>query len=173
MQKRRYHYFLSPYFCHTVLKNFWGEPFCASENIWYRKSLWIGRGKEYHNFPLKIFCRTVPKNFVGEHFLVLEKTSGIENSHASRFSVVIINLKTKGKGWDYNPYVLFRTLLSYPLCHTKFWHIYWNHKNIWDDRFETGPTAWGTFVLTPLVTFIFKRKKLAKLDWKKNDLLTE
>ena len=30
----------------TVPKNFVVEPFCVSENFWYRKILWIRRGRE-------------------------------------------------------------------------------------------------------------------------------
>ena len=29
----------------TVPENFVGEPFCVSENFWYRKILWIRRGE--------------------------------------------------------------------------------------------------------------------------------
>ena len=31
--------------CLTVPENFVGEPFCVSENFWYRKILWIRRGE--------------------------------------------------------------------------------------------------------------------------------
>ena len=52
-----------------------GEPFCVSENFWYRKILWIRRvGRECHNFPSKICCLTVPKNFVGETFCLSENS---------------------------------------------------------------------------------------------------
>ena len=68
--------------CLTVPKNFVGEPFCVSQNFWYRKNLWIrggrgGGGREYHDFLSKVFCLTVPKIFVGEPFCaVFQKISG-------------------------------------------------------------------------------------------------
>ena len=49
----RYHDFLSKLFCLTVPKNFVGEPFCISENFWYRKMLGIERGRE-SRFSVKI-----------------------------------------------------------------------------------------------------------------------
>ena len=58
-------------FCLTVPKNFVQEPFCVSENFWYRKMLGK-RGGGYHDFPSKLFCLTVLKNFVEEPFLVSE-----------------------------------------------------------------------------------------------------
>ena len=42
---RECHSFPSKICCLTVPKNFVGEPFCVSENSWYRKDLWI-RGVE-------------------------------------------------------------------------------------------------------------------------------
>ena len=33
-------------FCITVPEHFVGEPFCVSENFWYRKILWIRRERE-------------------------------------------------------------------------------------------------------------------------------
>ena len=42
---RECHDFPSKICCLTVPKNFVGEPFCVSENFWYRKILWI-RGVE-------------------------------------------------------------------------------------------------------------------------------
>ena len=67
------HDFLLKIFCLTVPKNFVGEPFCVSQNLWYGKILWIrGGGREYHDFPSKIFCLTVPKKFVKEPSVVSE-----------------------------------------------------------------------------------------------------
>ena len=73
MDKRgEYQDFPSKIFCPTVPKISVGEPFCDSQNFWYRKSSWIrggggGRGgREYHDFLSKNFCPTVPKISVGE-----------------------------------------------------------------------------------------------------------
>ena len=74
-------------FCLTVPKIFVVEPFCVSENIRYRKILWIDGG-DYQGFPLKVFCLTVPINFVGEPFRVL-LLSGIEKFYASEGYVTI------------------------------------------------------------------------------------
>ena len=73
-----YHDFPLENFCLTVPENFVGEPFCVSQNFWYRKFSWIW-GEEYNDFLSKIFCLTVPKNFVGEPLcVVLQKISGSE-----------------------------------------------------------------------------------------------
>ena len=40
-----YHDFPLKNFCLTVAKNFVGEPFCVSENFWYRKMLGIREGR--------------------------------------------------------------------------------------------------------------------------------
>ena len=48
-----YHDFPLKNFCLTVPKNFVEEPFCVSENFWYRKRLGIGEGAG-----IKIFCQT-------------------------------------------------------------------------------------------------------------------
>ena len=45
MHKGGYHDYLSEIFCLTVPKNFVGEPFCVSQNFWYRKILWIRAGE--------------------------------------------------------------------------------------------------------------------------------
>ena len=52
------------FFCLTVAKRFVEEPFCVSENFWYRKMLGIREGGGYHDFSSKLFRLTVPKNFV-------------------------------------------------------------------------------------------------------------
>ena len=84
-----YQDFPSKIFCLTVPKIFVGEPFCVSQNFWYRKNLWIrggggdgggggvgGGGREYHDFLSNFFCLTVPKNFVREPFCaVFQKIS--------------------------------------------------------------------------------------------------
>ena len=41
-----YHYFLLKNFCLTVPKSFVEEPFCVSENFWYRKMLGIREGAD-------------------------------------------------------------------------------------------------------------------------------
>ena len=62
-----YHDFLLKNICLTGPKNFVEEPFCVSENLWYRKMLGIREGAG-----VTIFCQncfvSVPKNFVGEPF---------------------------------------------------------------------------------------------------------
>ena len=65
---KRYHDFPLKNFCLRLPKNFVEEPFCVSENLWYRKNVRDKRGSGYHDFPSKLFCLTVPKNFVGEPF---------------------------------------------------------------------------------------------------------
>ena len=64
--------FLSNIFCLTVPKYLAGEPFCVSENIRYRRKLWIRKlGRvEYHELPSEVFCLTVPKKIVQESFSV-------------------------------------------------------------------------------------------------------
>ena len=64
---------------HSAEKFRWGTLLCCvSENLRWRKSLWIrgGWGK-YQDFPSKVFCLTVPKNFVGKPFSV-SLISGVE-----------------------------------------------------------------------------------------------
>ena len=71
-------------FCLTVPKNFVDEPFCVSENLWYRKMLGIrgGRGREgVSRFSIDFFCLTVPKLFMGAPFSA-SLISGIENFYA-------------------------------------------------------------------------------------------
>ena len=73
--------------------------------VW--KKLMDKRGSWYHVFPSKIVCLTMAKNLVGEPFLVSEKFWSRNFScirGVSRFSVVLIKLKSVGKGWDSNPY---------------------------------------------------------------------
>ena len=65
---------------------------CVSENMWWRKSLWLRRCGEYHNLPLKNFCLTVPKEFVGEP-LSLSITSGIKKNYSSHGYVTIFRRK--------------------------------------------------------------------------------
>ena len=77
-----YHYFPLKNFRLTVPKNFVGEPFFVSQNLWYRKNLWVrgggrGGGGEYHDLLSKFFCLTEPKNFAGEPFSA-SLISGIE-----------------------------------------------------------------------------------------------
>ena len=74
-------FFIEKLLSHST-QNFVGEPFCVSQNFWYRKYLWIrggggGGGREYHDFLSKIFCLPMPKNFIGEPFCaVFQKISG-------------------------------------------------------------------------------------------------
>ena len=49
---KRYHDFPLKNFCLTVPKNFVEEPFCVSENFWYRKMLGIREGAG-----ITIFCQ--------------------------------------------------------------------------------------------------------------------
>ena len=49
---KRYHDFPLKIFCLTVPKNFVEEPFCVSENVWYRKMLGIREGAG-----ITIFCQ--------------------------------------------------------------------------------------------------------------------
>ena len=64
-----YHDFPLENFCLTVPKNFVEEPFCVSENFWYRKMLGIREGAG-----ITIFCQnsfvSLPKNFVEQPFCV-------------------------------------------------------------------------------------------------------
>ena len=123
MQKRRYHDFPLKIFCLTVPKKFVGEPFCVSENVWFRKILWMrererereregGGGREGESrFSVEIVLshstekfrkRTLPgfrKILVSELFM---HKSG---EAVSRVSVVIFMLKNVCKGWDSNPFL--------------------------------------------------------------------
>ena len=63
-----HHDFPSKICCLSVPKKFVEEPFCVSENFWYRKILWIrgGGGEEYQDFPshrAKKFCRATRQCF--------------------------------------------------------------------------------------------------------------
>ena len=62
----------------TILENLVVEPFCVSENFWYRITLGIrGGGGDCQEFLSEIFCRIVPKNLKAEPFCaVLQKFSG-------------------------------------------------------------------------------------------------
>ena len=44
-------------FCLTVPKNFVGEPFCVSQNFWFRKILWIRGGGGREGGSITIFCQ--------------------------------------------------------------------------------------------------------------------
>ena len=51
---KKYHDLSLKKFCLTVPQNFVEEPFCVSENFWYRKMLRIGeRERGHHDSPLK------------------------------------------------------------------------------------------------------------------------
>ena len=56
---KEYHDYPLKNFCITVPKNFVEEPFCVSENFWYRKMLGIREGAG-----ITIFCQ---KCFVSQH----------------------------------------------------------------------------------------------------------
>ena len=66
------HVCLSNIFCLTVPKFLAGEPFGVSENIRYRRKLWIRKlgWVEYHELPSEVFFPTVPKKIVQESFSV-------------------------------------------------------------------------------------------------------
>ena len=83
MLQRSCHEFLPKSFCLTVPKVFVGVSFCISENLCYRKALWIrgGRTEGVSNFPFELFYVIVPKNFVGESFSI-SRLSGIETFYA-------------------------------------------------------------------------------------------
>ena len=57
-----YHDFPLKNFCLIVPKNFVGEPFCVSQNFWYRKILWM-RGEESHDFLSKKFLSHSDEKF--------------------------------------------------------------------------------------------------------------
>ena len=65
--------FTVEYFCDTVPKFSFGEPFGVSENFGCRTNSCKGaRGVGFHEFPLNNFCLRVPKSFVGEPFGVFD-----------------------------------------------------------------------------------------------------
>ena len=71
------HDFLSNFFCLTGPKNFVMEPFCVSENFWYRKSFMDRRRVGYHVFPSIVFASHTTKNFP-RGTPVFQKCYGVE-----------------------------------------------------------------------------------------------
>ena len=67
-----YHDFPLKNFCLRMLECFVEEPFCGSENLWYRKTLGLWEWRVSQFSPSKLICLTVPENFVGEPFGVSE-----------------------------------------------------------------------------------------------------
>ena len=66
MDKRgEYQDFPSKIFCPTVPKISVGEPFCVSQNFWYRKILWIrGGGREgVSRFSVKNFMSHIAEKY--------------------------------------------------------------------------------------------------------------
>ena len=75
---KQYHDFPLKNYCLTVPKNFVDEPFCVSQNFWYRKTLWMRGGGEGVLRPsVKKIGLTLPKIFVRESFSI-SLVSGIE-----------------------------------------------------------------------------------------------
>ena len=128
----------------TVPKLFVEEPFCVSENCWYRKILGIRERERggISRFSVDFFCLTVPKSFVREP-LFFQKVSGIEIFHveeggASRFcrkffvsqdrneklrrGTLLCFIKIFGTTETRTRTYRFRTLLSYPLGHGNHWN---------------------------------------------------
>ena len=108
MHRRGHHGFVENFLSHrTETKKFVKEPFCVSEIFWCRKKFMDKRGvsrfsvenflshsaEKLHKGTLLCF-----RNFLVSKLLMLER--GV-----SRFSVVLINSKNVGKGWDSNPYL--------------------------------------------------------------------
>ena len=73
---KEYHDFPLKNFCLTVPKNFVEEPFCVSENFWYRKMLGM-RDERESRFSVDYFLSHSAENFVKEPFSNL-LISGIE-----------------------------------------------------------------------------------------------
>ena len=78
-------------------KSFVKEPFCVSENFWYRKILGIREGAGITIFRQNCFCLTVPNRFAEETFCaVFQEISDSEKVYrwggggASRFFVEIV-----------------------------------------------------------------------------------
>ena len=61
LHKIVYHDFVENWFSHST-ENFRRRTLHSSENFFYRKFFWVGRG--YHDFLSKLFCLTVPKKFL-------------------------------------------------------------------------------------------------------------
>ena len=72
-----YHDFLSKLFCLTVPKNFVEEPFCVSENFWYRKMLGIREGAGITTFCQNCFVSQCRKTS-SRNPSVFQKISGTE-----------------------------------------------------------------------------------------------
>ena len=72
MQKREHRDFPLKIFCLRVPKNFVEEPFCVSENLWYRK---MSRIEEVAGITIfrRISFVSVPKHLLEEPFCVSEK----------------------------------------------------------------------------------------------------
>ena len=86
-------------FCLTKQKHFVEEPFCVSENVWYRKSLKLRRGGCI-KISGRFFCLTVPNIFVEQAFCVSDnfwypETLGLRKG-VSRFSLELF-LATKAE----------------------------------------------------------------------------
>ena len=119
MHKRGYDVCLLKIFCLTVPKKFVGELFCfrkylVSKNFMHRRG--------YHDF-VEYFLSHSTEPFRRRTLLCFRKfwvskifiDKRVGMGGVSRFTVVLIKLKTVGKGWDSNPYLAL--LLSHPMCH--------------------------------------------------------
>ena len=68
-----FHDFPKKIVCLRGPKNFVGEPFCVSQNFWYRKILWIGgwggrRREGVSSFSVKVFLCHSAEYFHGATF---------------------------------------------------------------------------------------------------------
>ena len=79
-----FHDFPKKIVCLRGPKNFVGEPFCVSQNFWYRKLLWIGGwgGGEKEGGSIKFFCQSFfvsqCRIFSWSNLSILYNFSGIE-----------------------------------------------------------------------------------------------
>ena len=127
--------------CLIVPKHFVEEPFCVSENFWYRKLLRIreGGGGGYYDFRSKFVCLAVPKHFIDENFCFrkipisknfMDRTRGEGGGRSSIFCRIfcltvpkhfgttisrhINQLKNVGKVWDSKPYLALQNAVVLP-----------------------------------------------------------
>ena len=68
---------MSNFFCLRGPKNFVREPFCVSQNFWYKKTFMDRRGVGYHVFPSKDFVSHSTEKFP-RGTLVFQKGYGVE-----------------------------------------------------------------------------------------------
>ena len=126
-------------------------------------------------FCWKFFVWQYRKTPQGEPFCVWKKNLVLKTfihkrGAVLRFSVVTIQLKNVGKGWDSNPYLLLQNPVVLPTVRwepSEFLTMSVIIKIFCTRDSNPDLSLQNPVVLTPLLSFILEQEELAILDWKK------